>query len=61
LRENRSIQDIENYNPDFLPIRSRDVLARLQSGDSVWENMVPVPVVSAIKTHQLFGYQRRRG
>jgi len=57
LRENRSIQDIENYNPDFLPIRSRDVLARLQSGNSVWENMVPVPVVKAIRAHRLFGYQ----
>ena len=57
LRENHSIQDIENYNPDFLPIRSRDVLARLQSGDSSWEAMTPAPVANAIKAHRLFGYK----
>lgn len=57
LRENLYIQDIETYNPDFLPIRSRDVLARLQSGDTAWENMVPAPIVSAIKANRLFGYK----
>jgi len=55
LRENRFIRDIENYNPDFLPIRSRDVLARLQAGDREWETMVPAQIVDAIKTQQLFG------
>ena len=55
LRENHSIQDIENYNPDFLLIRSRDVLARLQSGDSSWEAMTPAPVANAIKAQHLFG------
>jgi len=58
LRENRWIQDIENYNPDFFPIRSRDVLARLQSGDSVWENLVPAPIVNVIKAERLFGYRQ---
>src|SRR4029434_3755255 len=33
LRKNRFIQGIENYHPDFLPIRSREALTRLQSGD----------------------------
>ena len=56
LRENHSIQDIKNYNPDFLPIRSRDVLARLQSGDPSWEDMTPAPVAKAIKAQRLFGY-----
>jgi hypothetical protein len=57
LRENRFIQDIENHNPAFLPIRSRDVLSRLQSGDLSWEQMVPEEIVSAIKEERLFGYR----
>jgi len=56
LRENRFIQDIENYNPEFLPIRSREVLRLLQSGDKSWEKMVPGTVVKAIKANRLFGY-----
>ena len=57
LRENQYIQDLQSYNPDFLPMRSRDVLKRLQSGDPSWEQMVPTPVVKAIKTNHLFGYR----
>jgi hypothetical protein len=57
LRENRYIQDLQNYNPDFLPIRSREALKRLQSGDPEWEKMVPAPVVEAIKANHLFGYR----
>jgi hypothetical protein len=56
LRENRFIQEIENYNPEFLPIRSKEVLRRLQSGDTSWEGMVPGTVVKAIKAERLFGY-----
>jgi len=57
LRENRCILEIENYNSDFFPIRSRDVLARLRSGDSVWEQLVPAPIVNVIKADRLFGYR----
>ncbi len=58
LRENRFIQDIENHNPAFLAIRSREVLTRLQSGvDGSWEEMVPAQIVGAIKGNRLFGYR----
>jgi hypothetical protein len=57
LRENRYIQDIEKPNPDFFPIRSRDVLARLQSGNDSWEKLVPAPIVKVIKANRLFGYR----
>jgi hypothetical protein len=56
LLENRFIQCLRNYNPDLLPIRSRDVLARLQSGDPTWEALVPPPIVAVIKRNRLFGY-----
>jgi hypothetical protein len=57
LRENRAIQSVQSYNPEFFPIRSRDVLRRLQSGDASWENLVPPPIVEVIKTDRLFGYR----
>ena len=56
LLENRFIQCIRNYQPALLPIRSRDVLARIQSGDPSWEPLVPQPIVELIKRHGLFGH-----
>jgi hypothetical protein len=56
LLENRFIQCIRNYQPGLLPIRSRDVLARIQSGDPSWEALVPQPIVEVIKGHGLFGH-----
>jgi hypothetical protein len=56
LLENRCIQCIRNYNAALLPIRSRDVLARIQSGDPSWEPLVPQPIVEVIKRHGLFGH-----
>jgi len=56
LLENRFIQCIRNYQPALLSIRSRDVLARIQSGDPSWEPLVPQPIVELIKRHGLFGH-----
>jgi hypothetical protein len=56
LLENRCIQAIENANPVFFPIRSKEVLALLQSGDKSWEKLVPPPIVAVIKADRLFGY-----
>jgi hypothetical protein len=57
LLENRFIQGIRNFRADLLPIRSRDVLARIQSGDDLWEQFVPPPIVEIIKRDALFGYR----
>jgi hypothetical protein len=32
---------LDNYNPEYLPIFSRDVLKRIASGDESWDQMVP--------------------
>ena len=56
LLENRFIQGIRNFNADLLPIRSRDVLARIQSGDASWEQQVPPVIADIIKHDRLFGY-----
>jgi hypothetical protein len=57
LVENHFVQAIRNYNPDYLSIMTPDVLAKLQSGDPAWENMVPPLIVRAIKRDRLFGWQ----
>jgi hypothetical protein len=53
---NGFIQGIRNYNADLLPIRSRDVLGRIQSGDASWEQQVPPVIAEIIKRDRLFGY-----
>ena len=55
LLENRFLQGIRNFNPELLPIRSRDVLARIQSGDASWEQLVPPVIAEIIKRDGLFG------
>jgi hypothetical protein len=57
LLENRFIQGIANSHPDLLAIRSRDVMARIQSGDPSWEQLVPPVISQIIKRDGLFGYR----
>ncbi|MEI6395290.1 MAG: TonB-dependent receptor [Verrucomicrobiota bacterium] len=57
LLENRFIQGIRNFNASLLPIRSRDVLTKIQSGDASWEQLVPPPIVEIIKRDRLFGFR----
>ena len=57
LLENRFIQGIRPSSEYLLPIRSRDVMARIQSGDASWEQQVPQAIVEVIKKGRLFGYR----
>lgn len=56
LSENHFIQAIKDYNECYLPIFSKDVLARIKAGDAGWEIMVPPLVASIIKERKLFGF-----
>jgi len=60
LLKNRCIENIRGYQEDYLPIFSRDVLAKLQAGDAGWQKMVPPPVAHMIRQRKLFGYRHRR-
>ena len=60
LFELHLIEPIRAYNEAYLSIRTTDVLARIQRGDSSWEAMVPPPVAAIIKTQKLFGLQGGR-
>jgi hypothetical protein len=57
LIENEFIQEITDYNPDYLRIHPPETLARLQSGDAAWESMVPPQVSRLIKDRRFFGYR----
>ena len=58
LIDNQYVQEIVDYHSEYLRIHPPDVLARLQSGDSSWERMVPAEVVHMIKKREFFGYRR---
>jgi hypothetical protein len=61
LLENEFIQEITDYNPEFLRIHPPETLAKLQSGDPGWEAMVPPEVGRMIKERQFFGYRAPAG
>lgn len=55
LIENNYIQPIRDYRPEYLPIFSRDALAKIKCGDHAWEQMVPAEVAKIIKERHLLG------
>jgi hypothetical protein len=58
LIDNQYVQEITDYHPEYLGIHPPDVLAKLQSGDSRWEQMVPPEVAHLITKREFFGYCR---
>ena len=57
LIDNRYIEEITDYQKDFLRIYPPAVLAKLKAGDESWEKMVPPEVVQIIKEREFFGYR----
>jgi hypothetical protein len=51
------IQGIEKHDAKLLPIRSGDVLSKIQAGDDSWEKLVPPKIAEIIKKNGLFGYR----
>lgn len=54
---NRRIVDIENYNPDFSEIYSREILSKISHQEPGWETQLPEGVAEMIKERGLFGYK----
>jgi hypothetical protein len=59
LLDNEFIEEIADYNRDYLRILPPDALAKIQSGDPTWERMVPPEVVKVIKEREFFGYRAK--
>jgi hypothetical protein len=53
-----SFVQLDNYNPEYLPIFSRDVLKRIAAGDETWDHMVPPQVAEIIRRRGFFGYKK---
>jgi hypothetical protein len=54
-----SFVQLDNYNPKYLSIFSRDVLKRIAEGDESWDKMVPPQVAEIIRRRGFFGYKKR--
>jgi hypothetical protein len=53
-----SFVQLDNYNPKYLSIFSRDVLKRIAQGDESWDQMVPPQVAEIIRRRGFFGYKK---
>ena len=60
LADRGSFVQLDNFNPDYLHIFSRDVLKRVAAHDETWEKMVPAQVAEIIKKRGFFGYSKHR-
>jgi hypothetical protein len=56
LVQNRFVENISNYNPDYLKVYSGDVLNKIHAGDDALEKLVPPAIFQVIKTKKLFGW-----
>jgi hypothetical protein len=54
-----AIRQLENYDPQYLPIFSRDVLDRIVRRDPSFESAVPTEVARVIRERELLGWQER--
>ncbi len=57
LAQRGSFVGLDNYQADYLPIMSRDVLKRIARGDDSWLAMVPEAVARLIRERSFFRYQ----
>jgi hypothetical protein len=51
-----SFVQLDNFNPKYLSIFSRDVLKRISNNDDSWAEMVPPQVAELIRSRGFFGY-----
>jgi hypothetical protein len=54
-----SFVQLDNFNPKYLSIFSRDVLKRIASRDESWDEMVPPQVAEIIRQRSFFGYAKK--
>lgn len=54
---NKRIVDIQNYNPDYSEIYSREILNKIANHEQGWETQLPLGVAEMIKERGMFGYK----
>lgn len=55
LEDRGSFVGLDNYNPNYLSIFSRDALKKIAAGDESWKEMVPEAVADVIVKRRFFG------
>jgi hypothetical protein len=55
LVENRYIENILDYNEKYLPIFAPDIVKKIRSGDTSWDEVVPPEVAKMIRERNFFG------
>ena len=58
LVEKRCIEQLDNHNPAYLSIFSRDVIEQIKTGDPSWTDKVPTEVAEVIQRRGFFGHRR---
>ncbi len=56
---NGKIEDIEDYNEEYLNTYSRKILEKIANGETDWESECPETVVKMIKDRSMFGYREK--
>ena len=56
LYENQFIYSLREIHEEYLHILSKDVLAKIHTGDAAWDSMVPPQVAHIIRERHLFGW-----
>jgi len=57
LLDRGCIEQLRNFDEECQGVFSRDVLAKIASGDIAWEKMVPAEVAEVIRSRGFFGYK----
>ncbi len=57
LVERGRIEQLNNFNEEYLPIYASEVLKKIANHDASWEAMVPSEVAEVIKSRGFFGYK----
>ena len=57
FKYNGKLQDITDYDPTIMDIFSREVLQKIQEGESGWEKQLPELIPEMIKENNFFGYK----
>jgi hypothetical protein len=58
LVEKGCIEQLDNFNPNYLSIFSRDVIEQIKAGHPSWIESVPAEVAEVVRRRGFFGYRR---
>ena len=61
LMEKGCLVQLDNYNPAYLPIFSRDVLQKIKVCDNTWTEAVPPEVADVIRKRGVLRLQKAGG